>query len=457
MLPPTASDPSIPPPDLPVAVAAAPPPAPPTAPPPPIRASLWMRRGGTILALILVFVVGLGIGRVGSSPDPFGGILPAASPSGSLTPDQEFALIRQAWDILHTKYVGRADLDDQALVYAAINGMTVAVGDTGHTNFLTAQQLADQSQGLSGSFVGIGVRIDPAADGRPQVVGVFDDSPAKTAGIKAGDIIEAVDGKSTTGHTLDDVSSWIRGDAGTTVKVTVRAGSAKARVYTITRANVATQVVTWTMVPGTKTAFIRLDEFSTGAADATVAALKAIKEAGATRIIFDLRGNPGGYVNEAVGIASQFIASGNVYIERDADGHETTHPVSPGGVAADIPLVLLVDGTTASSAEIVSGALQDAKRATIVGVKTFGTGTVLGDFPLADGSALRVGTVEWLTPDGRRIWHAGITPDVVVERPSDVAALIPDDIRDLTKAQVAAIKDPQLARAITVAAGLDAT
>jgi carboxyl-terminal processing protease len=457
MLPPTTSDPSIPPPHLPVAVAAAPPPAPPTAPSPPVRASLWMRRGGTILALILVFVVGLGIGRVGSSPDPLGGILPAASPSGSLTPDQEFALIRQAWDILHTKYVGRADLNDQALVYAAINGMTVAVGDTGHTNFLTAKQLADQSQGLSGSFVGIGVRIDPAADGRPQVVGVFDDSPAKTAGIKAGDIIEAVDGKSTTGHTLDDVSSWIRGDAGTTVKVTVRAGSAKARVYTITRANVATQVVTWTMVPGTKTAFIRLDEFSTGAADATVAALKAIKEAGATRIIFDLRGNPGGYVNEAVGIASQFIASGNVYIERDADGHETTHPVSPGGVATDIPLVLLVDGTTASSAEIVSGALQDAKRATIVGVKTFGTGTVLGDFPLADGSALRVGTVEWLTPDGRRIWHAGITPDVVVERPSDVAALIPDDIRDLTKAQVAAIKDPQLARAITVAAGLDAT
>jgi carboxyl-terminal processing protease len=457
MLPPTASDPSIPPPDQPVGIAAAPPPAPPTAPPPPARASLWMRRGGTILALVLVFVVGLGIGRVGSSPDPFGGILPGASPSGSLTPDQEFALIRQAWDILHTKYVGRADLDDQALVYAAINGMTVAVGDTGHTNFLTAQQLADQSQGLSGSFVGIGVRIDPAADGRPKVVGVFDDSPAKAAGIKAGDIIEAVDGKSTTGHTLDDVSSWIRGDAGTTVKVTVRAGSAKARVYTITRANVATQVVTWTMVPGTKTAFIRLDEFSTGAADATVAALKAIKEAGATRIIFDLRGNPGGYVNEAVGIASQFIASGNVYIERDADGHETTHPVSPGGVATDIPLVLLVDETTASSAEIVSGALQDAKRATIVGVKTYGTGTVLGDFPLADGSALRVGTVEWLTPDGRRIWHAGITPDVVVERPSDVAALIPDDIRDLTTKQVAAIKDPQLARAITVAAGLDAT
>ncbi|MGZ8514485.1 MAG: S41 family peptidase, partial [Candidatus Limnocylindrales bacterium] len=219
----------------------------------------------------------------------------------------------------------------------------------------------------------------------------------------------------------------------------------------IVRAAVAEVVVSWTMVPGTKTALLRLDQFSNGSADDVKAALGEIKAAGADRLILDLRGNPGGYVNEAVGVASQFLSSGDVYIERDAAGHETHHPVSPGGVATDIPLVVLVDGGTASSAEIVSGALQDAGRARIVGVKTFGTGTVLGEFPLADGSALRVGTVEWLTPMGRRIWHEGIVPDVVVERAADVAPLGPDDIKSMTAAQIATLTDPQLARALSVA------
>jgi carboxyl-terminal processing protease len=204
------------------------------------------------------------------------------------------------------------------------------------------------------------------------------------------------------------------------------------------------------MVPGTKTAFLRLDQFSNGSADDVKATLGDIKAAGAERLILDLRGNPGGYVNEAVGVASQFLSSGDVYVERDAAGHETRHPVSPGGVATEIPLVVLVDGGTASSAEIVSGALQDAGRARIVGEKTYGTGTVLGEFPLTDGSALRVGTVEWLTPLGRRIWHEGIQPDVVVDRAADVAPLGPDDVASMTAAQAASLTDPQLARALTV-------
>ncbi len=171
---------------------------------------------------------------------------------------------------------------------------------------------------------------------------------------------------------------------------------------------------------------------------------------GADRLVLDLRGNPGGYVSEADAVASQFLASGIVFIERDAEGKETPHPVKPGGVATDLPLVVLVDAGTASSAEIVSGALQDAGRAQVIGITTFGTGTVLGEFPLSDGSALRVGTVEWLTPDGRRIWHEGITPDVVVERASDVPPLDPIDVGKLTPAQVDEIKDPQLARGLSL-------
>ena len=202
------------------------------------------------------------------------------------------------------------------------------------------------------------------------------------------------------------------------------------------------ETVTWAMVPGTRTAVLRLEEFSHGAADELKAALGEIKTAGADRVVFDLRGNPGGYVDEAVGVASQFLASGDVFVERDASGKETSHPVSPGGAATDLPLVVLIDGGTASSAEIVSGAIQDAGRAELIGVKTFGTGTVLGEFALADGSALRVGTVEWLTPKGRRIWHEGIAPDVAVERADDVAPIVPDDLRAMTAAEAAAPDRP---------------
>jgi carboxyl-terminal processing protease len=155
-------------------------------------------------------------------------------------------------------------------------------------------------------------------------------------------------------------------------------------------------------------------------------------------------------------VASQFLSGGTVFIERDASGKETTHAVSAGGVATDLPLVVLVDGTTASSAEIVSGALQDAERGQLIGVTTFGTGTVLGEFLLSDGSALRVGTVEWLTPSGRRIWHEGIVPDVTVERPDDVRPLVPDDLRSMTSAEADNLTDPQLVRALTVVASATA-
>jgi carboxyl-terminal processing protease len=233
----------------------------------------------------------------------------------------------------------------------------------------------------------------------------------------------------------------------------VQAGpDGEERELAIARAEVEVAAVSWAMYPGTTTAVLRLEQFSNGSADDVKATLGEIRAAGADRIVFDLRGNPGGYVNEAVGIASQFLSSGIVYIQRDAAGNETKYEVSPDGAATDLPLVVLIDAATASSAEIVSGALQDADRAELIGEKTFGTGTVLGEFPLTDGSALRVGTTEWLTPNGRRIWHEGIEPDKVVERPDDVRPLLPDDFRTLTAAQANAQVDPQLEEALSVVA-----
>jgi carboxyl-terminal processing protease len=410
-----------------------------------------VRRATIGLALALTFSVGIGVGR--SVPPTSGGAEAATpSPTGRPTAAQELALIGQAWGILHDQYVGADQLDDRALAYGAIHGLTEAVGDTGHTSFLTPEERAERAKELSGSYVGIGVRIAIAEDGLPLIEAVFRGSPAEKAGLKPGEEITDVDGKATAGHDLDEVAGWVRGEAGSTVRIEVRTGSHGAeRVVSIVRADVAEVVVSWAMVPGTMTALLRLDQFSHGAADDVKAALGEIKAAGADRLILDLRGDPGGYVNEAVGVASQFLSSGDIYVERDAAGKETRHPVSTGGVATDLPLVVLVDRGTASSAEIVSGALQDAGRGQIVGVKTYGTGTVLGEFPLEDGSALRVGTVEWLTPKGRRIWHEGIVPDVIVERAADIVPMGPDDIRSMTPAQVAALTDPQLSRALTLA------
>ena len=341
------------------------------------------------LAMVVTFTAGIGVGRLVAPAGAPDGTAPNPASSQGAT---EFGLIREAWDTLHQKFVGRDDLDDRALIYGAIEGLTEAVGDTGHTDFMTPEERKQRNDSLSGSYVGIGVRIEPDDAGLPKIIGVFEGSPAETAGLVPDDVIMAVDGKRTEGTSIDQVAGLVRGEAGSTVELTVRRGAdGPERTVSIVRADVPIQPVSWTLVPGTKTALFRLEQFSNGAADDMVETLKAARAAGADRIVLDMRGNPGGYVNEAVGVASQFLTSGLVYVERNAAGDRTEHPVSANGVATDLPLVVVVDGNTASSAEIVSGALQDAGRAKVVGETTFGTGTVLGEFDLSDGSALRVG------------------------------------------------------------------
>jgi carboxyl-terminal processing protease len=422
-------------------------------PPTPVRRRATAARRATLaLALAVAFGAGVGVGRIDLGPTGPGGAV-GGLPGSSAAPGDEFALIREAWDTIHKNYVDAKSLDDRELAYGAIGGMTDAVGDTGHTTFMTPEERAARNSALSGSYVGIGAEVDTTPDGLPLIVGVFRGSPADKAGLKAGDIVLAVDGKSTAGESVDSVIARVRGEAGTPVVLTIRSGAnGPAKDVRIIRADVQIEPVSWAMVPGSKTAMLRLEQFSSGAGPKFRTALEEIKAAGADRVILDLRGNPGGYVSEAVIVASQFLASGNVYIERNAAGEEKATPVSPGGVAVDLPLVVLVDMGTASAAEIVAGAIQDAGRATLVGERTFGTGTVLGEFPLSDGSALRIGTVEWLTPKGRVIWHAGITPDVAVARPADVAPVVPDDLRSMSAGDLGRLADPQVKRAIELVA-----
>lgn len=407
----------------------------------------WLGAG---LIALGIFGAGISIGRAGVLPGP-----PAATASPSTDPD--LALIHQAWDLLHEKYVGASSLDDRKLAYGAIDGLTQAVGDEGHTTFLTPEELASSQAALSGSYAGVGAEMDTTGD-EPIVVGVFRDSPADRAGLRRGDVVTAVDGKATKGTPLDAVIGSIRGPAGTPVTLTVRRdGTAAPLTFRIVRAEVTVPAVDWAFVPGSKVADIRLEQFSTGAADAFRKALGEALAGGATGVVLDLREDPGGYVNEAVGVASQFLTGGVVFVSRDASGKETPSPVSSGGIAPGVPVVVLVDHGTASAAEIVTGALQDAGRATVVGERTFGTGTVLGKFDLADGSALRIGTVEWLTPKGRRIWHEGLTPDVTLPLATDVERVVPADLGRLGASGVAASPDIQLRRALEILGGRTAS
>jgi carboxyl-terminal processing protease len=193
---------------------------------------------------------------------------------------------------------------------------------------------------------------------------------------------------------------------------------------------------------------VRIAAFSQGVSEDLQKALAQVRAQGMTGIILDLRNDPGGLLDEVIGVASQFLKSGNVLLEQDAEGKTIPVPVQSMGVVTDLPMVVLINGGTASAAEILAGALQDAHRATLAGETTFGTGTVLSQFRLSDGSALLLATQEWLTPAGRVIWHQGISPDVASSLEKDAIPLLPEGESGMTAAQLQTSSDAQLLRAL---------
>ena len=421
----------------------------------PPSTSSHARRGHawTVVALALAAILLFGTGSlVGRLSAPESGAGPAASPTSSAGPAASagapnWSLLDQAYELLRTNYVDPSGLDPTTLEQGAIRGLTDAVNDPGHTGYLTPEEVKARDESLSGTFVGVGAVLD-MRNNAPTVVRVLPDSPAEKAGLRAGESILRVDDVSVAGQTIEQVVSRIRGPEGTAVTLGLQDLDGSERSLTIVRAKLTLEIVSWSLAPGSRDAVIRLESFSTGAAKALVGAITAARAAGATGMVLDLRANPGGYVNEAVDVASQFLGSGVVYISQDRSGKQVPHEVAGGGIATDIPLVVLVDGQTASSAEIVTGAIQDAGRATIVGETTYGTGTVVGTFPLSDGSAVTIGTERWLTPNGHAIWREGLTPDQAVALAQGVSFLVPNDFATLGTGGIGGTQDAQLQAAL---------
>jgi carboxyl-terminal processing protease len=360
----------------------------------------------------------------------------------------DLPLIVQAWDVIQHRFVQQSAVDPKAATYEAISGLVDSLGDTGHSTFLTPEMLRRFNEAERGELKGIGVEIQ-MKDGHVVIVAPLDDSPARSAGLRSGDFILKVNQQDISDWPLSKVADAITGPTGTRVKLTIRdPRGGRTREVAVMRATIKLREVTWLLLPGTQIVHLRIASFDAGVTKNLRAALATIQDQGAKGIILDLRDNPGGLLDEAVGAASQFLESGNVLLAKDAKGHITPVPVEKGGLAPHIPVVVLINIGTGSAAEIVAAALRDADRATLVGESTFGTGTVLEEFRLADGSALLLAVQEWLTPAGHSFWHKGLAPTLQVALPDEATPLLPEAEREMTARQLESSDDRQLLRAL---------
>lgn len=347
----------------------------------------------------------------------------------------------ETWDLVHTEYADQP-VDDVALMRGAIRGMLDALGDQ-HTGYMTPEEYALNMTHLDGNFEGIGATVETdEKTSYTRVVAPIAGSPAEAAGVRAGDLILQVDGEDIAGQDITTVVSKVRGPAGSTVLLTIqREGQEAPLEFAIVRATINLASVESKMLDG-QVGYVKINSFgeSTGAdLQAQLRTLMAQQPAG---LVVDLRGNPGGYLNTAIEVVSQFIGDGVVMLERFGDGDEKTYRALGGGLATQVPLVVLIDEGSASASEIVAGAVQDRNRGQIVGAQSFGKGSVQTTRPLSDQSVVRLTIARWMTPNGNWIHKTGITPDVVV-------ALTEED-RD-------AERDPQLAKALEVLTGAVST
>jgi carboxyl-terminal processing protease len=345
----------------------------------------------------------------------------------------DFSVFWEAWHLVESHFFG--DLPDmQHMTWGAIRGALATLDDP-HTTFLEPQPRQREKEDLSGRFGGIGAAVSQDEQGRI-VLDPMPDLPAEKAGIQKGDILLQVDDtEMTLEMTVDQVVSMIRGDIGTTVRLTLsREGQAEPIVVEIERQEIPSDSVEWRMLEGAEgVGYIRIMLFTSRTAKELDKALAELQSQGATRLIVDLRGNGGGLFDAAIDVSSRFLADGVVVYQIEKDGPEQAFNVRGGSGAETRPVILLVDGGTASASEIVAGALQDRGRAMLVGQKTYGKGSVQQVFDLSDGSSVHITAAKWLTPHRRQIDGQGLAPDVEVP--------ITDEDRNQGR-------DPQLERAI---------
>lgn len=330
---------------------------------------------------------------------------------------QDMPVFWEAWRLINENFYTQP-IDQEKLAYGAVGGMVDSLGDV-HTAFEDPKRAEYLRQQLQGSFEGIGATVE-MVNGRLTIIAPIKGTPADKAGLQAGDVILQVDDTPIKNMDVMQAISIIRGPKGTDVRLQIQRGTAPAFSVTITRNTIQVAEVTSKMLENDTVAYIQLSEFGEKAPGEIHQALSDALAKNPKAVIFDLRGNPGGYLQVAVQVASEFIEHDQVVlVEKHKDGRKQLYTTQAGGVATRVPLVLLVNEGSASASEIMAAALHDHKRAVIVGQNTFGKGSVQTSYQLSDQSELRVTIANFYSPNENKINEVGVAPDVAVPDPTD--------------------------------------
>lgn len=403
----------------------------------PSRIAMSMTRLAVLFALVagLSFVGGLTVGAKGDVA-VFKNVS-FLSDGLSATPDPEANLenLWKVWNVLNTRFVqthGSTTPTTQEKLWGALEGLTASFGDP-YTVFMRPSDAKIFAEDIAGNFSGVGMEVG-AKDGIITVIAPLKGTPAERAGIQSGDQIIAIDEKSTEGMSTDEAVKLIRGEKGTTVTFTmIRAGERVA--ISVVRDTIEVPTLE-TEVANTKGVFvISLYSFTANSGSLFNKALAEFRASGSRMLLIDLRGNPGGYLESAVSMASHFLPDGAAVVTEDYKGHQENvvhRSRGTGGIPEGTKVAILIDQGSASASEILAGALQDAGIATLIGTRSFGKGSVQ-ELVNIDGGSLKITVARWLTPSGRSISDGGLTADIQVEH---------------TKEDTAAGKDPQKERAI---------
>jgi len=366
--------------------------------------------GRTVLLILTVILLMAGTFTGGVL---VGWKIPQKTTDESTTLDTLFAPFWETWDYVHDGFVDQP-VDDNKLMQGAIRGMLESLGDK-HTSYMDPEEYEEANAPLDGAYEGIGAYVDVGGEFLT-IISPMPGSPAEEKGLEPGDEVIKVNGEDVTGVDPSIVLRSVKGPAGTDVVLTIhRPETDETFDVTITRQQIALESVSSEMLDG-NIAYVYISVFSDTTGKELEKALTDLMEQNPKGLILDLRYNSGGYVNSAIDVMSQFIADGVVLIEQQGNGEELTYDAQKGGLATEIPLVVLVNEGSASASEITAGAIQDYGRGTLVGVTTYGKGSVQAFIPLKnEQGAVRITIARWLPPNHRQINEVGLTPDIEVQ------------------------------------------
>lgn len=391
-----------------------------------------------IIVVAFVFVAGIAVGFT-NRPE-VSRITSLFNKEAAFAAPVDFEPFWKVWNLLDEKYVDIDNVDEQAKVWGAIKGLTDAVGDP-YTVFFDPEENKEFNEVIEGEFSGIGIELG-VRDGALTVIAPLNGSPAEKAGLATDDVIAAIDGEVTNDFTVDDAIKRIKGDKGTPVTLTViKADSGKTEDVRIIRDTISIPTIE-TKLRDDGVFVISLYSFSENAPVLFQGALQKFLSSKSDKLIIDLRGNPGGYLDGAIDIASWFLPSGKVVVKEDFGGAKPEELYRSKGynIFRDKPIhvAILVDEGSASASEILAGALREHGVATLVGMQTYGKGTVQELIPVTDTTSIKITVAKWLTPNGLSINENGLTPDYVVP---------------LTEEDIEGGRDPQLDKAVDVLLG----